>query len=539
MTGNLLTPADLANIGQTLDLWTGVIRSTYVIAGQPVAVETVADSDRSLVAIRITSPLIRSHALQVRFRFPYSYRISVKNKPPLVWDQPERHHTEDRPAGSGHRFEWRRTVDDSRYYVKLGWEGGGQPVAAGPHEIRLEGADSETLALTCGFTPEDDAGAAPTFAATRAASAQGWRDYWTKGGVVDLSGSTDPRAAELERRIVLSQYLMRVEYAGSFPPAESGLVHLSWYGKHNSEVYFWHDAQFYEWGHVDLLEKGLGWYRKILPSGMAVAASQGLEGVRWPKMSGPDGRTGPGTINPFIIWNQPNPIYLCELVYRAHPDRATLEKYQGVVFESARFLASYAYYDRATDRYVLGPPVKAASEKTEENDTQNPTFELAYWYYGLQVAQAWRERLGLPPEPHWAEVTAKLSKLPESDGKYLEIETSPEIYRQGGGLPTSELMALGYLPLTPKVDLETIRRTFAEVNRRSRTGVKRWVSWSLGQGAMTAARLGEPAIAVGIVTNDAPAARFRNNGLVPRAAEPLDLPGLPADRTRPSSTRSA
>jgi len=301
-------------------------------------------------------------------------------------------------------------------------------------------------------------------------------------------------------------------------------VHVSWYGKHNSEVFFWHAAQFYEWGYVDLLEKSLGWYRRILPAGMAVAASQGLEGVRWPKMSGPDGRTGPGTINPFIIWNQPNPIYLCELVYRAHPDRATLDKYKDVVFESAKFLASFAYYDKATDRYVLGPPVKAASEKTEENQTQNPTFELAYWYYGLQVAQAWRARLSLPPEPHWSEVMAKLSQLPVSDGKYLEIETSPDIYRQPGGIPTSELMALGYLPLTPKVDLETVRRTFDEVNRRSRNGYHRWISWSMGQGAMTAARLGERETAVDIVTNDVAAARFRNNGLIPRAAEPLDLP---------------
>lgn len=521
--GRPLVPGDLADVAQTLDLWSGLITSTYTIAGQPVRVETVAHSDQSLVAIRITSPLVRSHALQVRIRFPYSYRISVKNKPPLVWDQPGSHRTEviRRDAAA---VEWLRTLDASRYYVQLGWEGGGQPAAAGPHDYRLGGTDGETLALTCRFTPEEDAGALPSFAETQAASARGWRDYWTKGGVVDLSGSTDPRAAELERRIVLSQYLMRVEYAGSFPPAESGLVHLSWYGKHNSEVYFWHDAQFYEWGHVDLLEKSLAWYRRILPDGMAVAASQGLEGVRWPKMSGPDGRTGPGTINPFIIWNQPNPIYLSELVYRAHPDRATLEKYRDVVFESARFLASFAFYDQATGRYVLGPPVKAASEKTEENLTRNPTFELAYWYYGLQVAQAWRERLGLPPEPRWAEVMARLTPLPVSDGKYLEIETSPDIYRQPGGLPTSELMALGYLPPTPMVDPGIVRRTFAEVNRRSRNGIQRWVSWSMGQGAMTAARLGDPATAVGIVTNDSPAARFRNNGLVPRAAEPLDCP---------------
>ncbi len=523
--GRPLAPGDLAAVDQTLDLWSGVIRSRYTIGGQPVTVETVAHPAESLVAIRIQSPLVASRALSVRIRFPYAYKISVKNKPPLVWDQPGRHRTEI--VQRGPRFiEWQRQVDDSRYYVKLGWQGEAEVASPAPQEFVLAGAEGDTLALSCRFSAEENREMPPSFDQARRASAEGWHDYWMKGGVVDLSGSTDPRAAELERRIVLSQYLMKVEYAGSVPPAESGLVHVSWYGKHNSEMYFWHDAQFYEWGHVELLEKSLAWYRKILPAGVAVAASQGLEGVRWPKMSGPDGRTGPGTINPFIIWNQPNPIYLCELVYRAHPDRETLEKYRDLVFESARFLASFAYYDRATDRYVLGPPVKAVSEKTEENDTRNPAFELAYWYYGLQVAQTWLQRLGLPPEPGWTEIMAKLSPLPVSDGKYLEIETSPDIYRQPGGIPTSELMALGYLPQTPKVDPAIARRTFDEVNRRSRNGIKRWVSWSMGQGAMTAARLGETDAAVGIVTNDSPAARFRNNGLVPRAAEPLDCPAF-------------
>jgi hypothetical protein len=520
-----LAPGDLANIGQTLDLWTGLIRSTYTIDGQAVVVETVAHPELSQVAIEIHSALVKSGDLQVRFRFPYSYRISVKNKPPLVWDQPERHSTRIVSSGEG-SAQLLRTLDDSHYYVDLAWQGGGELSESGPHDYRLGGAAGDTLAFTCSFTPEDTPAPGTTFQEAKEASASGWKDYWTKGGVVDLSGSSDPRAAELERRIVLSQYLMKVNYAGSFPPAESGLVHISWYGKHNSEMYFWHDAQFYEWGHVDLLEKSLAWYQRILPAAKAAAASQGLEGARWPKMTGPDGRPGPGTINPFIIWNEPNTIYLCELVYRAHPDRATLEKYRDIVFESAKFLASYAFYDAATGRYVLGPPIKAVSEKSEENNTQNPAFELAYWYYGLQVAQAWRDRLGLPPEPHWSDVMAKLSKLPVSDGKYLEIETSPDIYSKPGGLPTSMLMALGYLPQTRQVDLETVRRTFDEVNHRSRNGIERWTSWSMGQGAMTAARLGEPGIAVGILTNNSKAAQFKNNGLVPRAAEPLDCPAF-------------
>ncbi|MEO5959105.1 MAG: hypothetical protein ABIR80_08305, partial [Opitutaceae bacterium] len=181
-------------------------------------------------------------------------------------------------------------------------------------------------------------------------------------------------------------------------------------------------------------------------------------------------------------------------------------------------------FDPATKRYVIGPPVKNVSESTGENNTQNPTFELAYWFYGLQLAQQWRERLGLAPEPRWADILQKLSRLPVSDGKYLEMETFPDIYQRPGGLPTTMLLALGFLPPTEMVDVETMRRTFDEVNRRSRNGVGRWVSWSQGQGAMTAARLGQTENALAIILN--PTARFMANGHVRRPAEPLDCPAF-------------
>ena len=521
--GQPLTVDQLSAIDQKLDLWTGVIHSTYALAGQPVVGDTAAHSSLSLVAIRIQSPLIRSGDLQVRFRFAYSHDVSVKNKPPLVWDKPALHHTV--VARQGANFaQLARTIDDTKYFANVQWQGPAGLTEAAPHDFRLAAQDAGTLAFTCGFSPDAATTRWPDFDETRSASANGWKDYWSKGGVIDFSGSTDPRAPELERRIVLSQYLMRVNYGGSMPPAESGLTHLSWYGKHNSEMYFWHAAQFYEWGHVDLLEKGLSWYRKILPGALKDAAAQGFEGARWPKMAGIDGRPGPGTINPFIIWNEPNPIYLCELVYRAHPDAATLARYRDVVFESAKFLASFAWLDPKTGRYVLGPPIKNVSESTGENNTMNPTFELAYWHYGLQVAQQWRARLGLAPEPHWSDVLQKLSPLPVADGKYLEMETSPNIYQRQGGVPTTMLLALGFLPQTDMIDVETMRRTFDEVNHRSRNGIGRWVSWSQGQGAMTAARLGQTENALGIILN--PSARFMPNGHVRRAAEPIDCPAF-------------
>ena len=531
--GKPVTPEALTAINQSLDLWAGTVHSEYSIEGQPVAVDTVADATRSAVAIRLRSPLVRSGALTVRVRFAYSYKSGGRNKPPLVWDQPEKHQTRLlRHSVSGAQLE--RVLDDTRYYVTLAWDGTAYLTPAGAHEYHLgvippadaptnSRGGSDTLSFTCEFTPDAaDPRATASLKSVSTSSAIGWHDYWTKGGVIDLSGSTDPRAAELERRVVLSQYLMRVNYAGSMPPAEDGLTNITWFGKHNSEMYFWHAAQFYTWGHVDLLEKGLGWYRQILPLAKADAAAQGFEGARWPKMAGIDGRPSPGSINPFIIWNEPNPIALCELVYRAHPDRVTLEKYADVVAESAKFLASFAQLDPETKQYVLGPPVKNVSEDSGENKTRNPTFELAYWYYGLQVAQQWRARLGLPPEAKWNDILARLTPLPVKDGKYLEIETFPEMYEREKSLPTSMLLAFGYMPKVPTVDTETVRRTFAEVNRRN--GVDHWSSWQIGEAVLTAARLGEPDIAVHIATMQTKTNRFMNNGHVRRPKEPSGCP---------------
>jgi len=46
--------------------------------------------------------------------------------------------------------------------------------------------------------------------------------FWQGGGAIDLSACSDPRAGELERRIVLSQYLTAIQCAGSMPPPGNG-----------------------------------------------------------------------------------------------------------------------------------------------------------------------------------------------------------------------------------------------------------------------------------------------------------------------------
>lgn len=42
------------------------------------------------------------------------------------------------------------------------------------------------------------------------AAAEHWQRFWESGAAVQLAGTADPRARELERRLVLSQYLTAV-----------------------------------------------------------------------------------------------------------------------------------------------------------------------------------------------------------------------------------------------------------------------------------------------------------------------------------------
>lgn len=525
--GKSLKVGEIKNINQKLDLWKGLITSSYEIDGQSVYVETVSSPDQNTVAFSLKSSLLKKGKLKTAFRFPYSYDLTTKNKPPFDWSRPDLHTTTVISEGPNH-VSLKRIIDSTEYQVSISWKGKAKFELDGPHRFYLNATGSDHLQIVCRFSPIPIEQDPSSFDEIREASFSSWKDYWTQGGAVDFSGSKDPRASELERRIILSRYLMKVNYAGCFPPQETGLTHISWYGKHNSEVYWWHSAQFYQWNQTDLLERSFNWYKKILPTAVREARREGFEGARWPKMAGIDGRTSPGGINPFIIWNQPNPIYLAELIYRANPTAETLEKYSDIVSESANFLASYAFYDAKTDRYILGPPLKSVNEKTNENTTQNPTFELVQWYYGLKVAQDWRVRSGLSRNIHWDQILKKLSYPTIMDGKYVEMETDPNMYDQKGGFSSAMLMSLGHLPQTPLIDPDIMRNTFDAIYERN--GLRSFVSWSLGKGAMTAARLSERDRAIDILCNALPGAIFLKNGHVQRAKEPLACPAyLPAN----------
>lgn len=525
--GGVLAIEDVRHPEQTLDLWTGVLSSRFELEGARVDVTTVCHPARDLVAVRVDSELIARGKLRVRVAFPRGHDLSIKNTPPLDWSRPESHHTRLVRGDSG-RVDLLRTVESTVYHVAVAWPGACAWEEEARHDFRLGRSDAGSrLEFVAAFSPRPFGPDLPDFAATLAASRARWPEFWHNGAAVDFSGSSDPRAAAIERRIVLSRYLMAVQMAGDVPPQESGLTCSTWYGKHHSEMIWWHAAHFPLWGHDAMLEKNLDWYQSQLPAARALARSRGLKGARWAKMTGPEMRESPGG-NPLIVWNQPHMVYLGELLYRNRPTPETLTKYRELVLETADCLASMVTFDNDTGYFVLGPPLWIAQEIYDQATSQNPSYELAYWRWALVTANQWRERLGLPREERWDYIVDHLAPLPQKDGRYVALGSHPDTWDNIDSRhdhPTM-LAPLGILPGGPDVDRATMERTLDAVLADWDWETKIW-GWDYPMIAMTATRLGRPEVAVEILMREGPNNRYTPNGHCPQRSDekmPKDPP---------------
>jgi hypothetical protein len=522
--GTRARPQDLSGIEQTLDLWSGAIVSRFRFDGEPIAVRTVCHPSLDAVAVQVTSPLVRRQRVAIEIHFPYGTGRTIT----ADWTRPEAHQTTMSLRGND-TARFVRTLDADSYVIEAAWSPGSGVAEEARHLFVVKPAPSaDVLELTTWFTPSSEMRAGsrvphrdsrlptpvarvPGFGETTAAAADHWRRFWSTGGAIDLSGSRDPRWRELERRIVLSRYLTAIQSAGTLPPQETGLTYHSWEGKFHLEMHWWHAVHFAAWDRIDLLERSLEYYTRILPRARATARRQGYGGARWPKMTDPRGVESPSSVGPFLVWQQPHPIYYAELSYRAHRDRATLDRFAAIVSETAEFMASFATWDPARQRYVLGPPLQCAQERFPKDRTFGCAFELSYWRWGLETAQVWRTRLGRRRDAGWDRVLDALDEPAVSDGKYLFANSVPDAYsnpRWATDHP-SVLASLGVLPGT-HVDRETMRRTLRWV-WANWTWPDTW-GWDYPMVAMTAARLEEPDLAIDALLLEMPKNRYGPNG---------------------------
>lgn len=528
--GSRAVESDLTDTRQETDLWTGIISSRFVLDGAPVSVRTACHPTLDMISIHVESPLLQTGRIGICLDFPYA--VNKNHEIGTVGDfaSPGKHMSKLSLEGPG-RGVITHLMDETEYSVSIEWSGEAvlSRLKEDAHEYRLTPRAGGAFDVTVLFSPEEliegHAGHRHTeVTEVERASAESWESYWMSGAAIDLSESTDPRWKELERRIVLSQFLMRLNEAGDFPPQESGLVNNGWYGRFHWEMIWWHGAHFLLWNRPECVDGYLSKYSEFMNEAIARAASEGRKGAKWPKCTGNFNREWPCNEHAMLCWQQPHPIWFAEQEYRMNPSKEVLDKWADIVVNTADYMADYVFWDEAGKRYVIGPPVIPVSENTKMMETLNPIFELGYWRFGLRVALDWAKRLKLPARRvrAWKDVLAKLSELPIEDGYYITHEWMKGMWTDYNYEHPALTGIYGWLP-GDGVDIDTFRHTFYRVLESWQ--MDRVWGFDYPMLAMAAVRLGDPETAVDLLCTTATKFAFDEHGL----ADMYPYPYFPAN----------
>jgi len=203
-------------------------------------------------------------------------------------------------------------------------------------------------------------------------------------------------------------------------------------------------------------------------------------------------------------------------------------------------MTSMAQFDPKRGEYVLGPPLWIAQEIYDPATSQNPSFELAYWRWALNVAQMWRERAHVPRDASTDRVLQKLSPLPKANGLYVALESHPDTWENIASCHDHPemLMPLGFLPETTAVDRNVMNRTLDAVLARWDWETKIW-GWDYPMIAMTATRLGRPRDAIDVLLRDGPNNAYLANGHVPQRSDEARVKENPAQTAASTSLPNA
>ncbi|MEG0687594.1 MAG: glycoside hydrolase family 65 [Hungatella sp.] len=480
-------------------------------------VRTACDYSKDILAFGVESEALADGTLQVKLEFPYGSPL----KSAADWGHPEHHRTEV-VESKDRELILKRTLDRDSYYVAYHSREASETVVSG-HEVLITAAGG-SLEFTVSFGAEqmtETAEARTVWESSRT----GWKNYWEHGGIVELAKSKDKRAVELERRIILSQYLSAINSCGSRPPQETGLTCNSWYGKMHLEMYLWHCAWLPLWNQTEILERSLPWYASHLEEARKNAAVNGYAGARWPKMIASEGIDCPSPVAPLLIWQQPHIIYMLELAYQQNQSKDFLEKYWILIKESAEFMADFTVYNQETGTYDLVSPVIPVQECHRPEDTKNPAFEVAYWRFTLKLAVEWAERLGIACDPLWEKIADHMAGIPHDEHFYLAHDYCPDTFERFNRDHPSMVGAFGLIS-GDRVDAPMMKNTLNRV-MDCWDYTTLW-GWDFAMMAMTAVRLHDPEMAIEILLKDTPKNSYvtsGNNFQRLRPDLPLYLPG--------------
>ena len=314
--GSAAAPSDLTEVRQTLDLWNGVIVSHFRFDGEPVDVETVCHPTIDAVGVRVRSPLVGTGRVAIEFRFPYGTGQTTA----ADWTKPDAHRTvlarsriRTKPASRGRSTPTRTTSRSA-----------GCPAGRWPTPARTR---------TCCRRRPGRRRSRSRRCSRRSRPAErppGFDDTAPRRARTG-TGSGPPAAPSTSRAAPIP--------AGANSSAASCCRSTSRPSSARAATRRRRRASRSTAGKASSTSRCTGGTRRTSRCGTAcrcssaasatttpscrrreaTAARQGYAGARWPKMTSPTGDESPSSVGPFLVWQQPHPIFYAELVYRAAP----------------------------------------------------------------------------------------------------------------------------------------------------------------------------------------------------------------------------
>ena len=341
----------------------------------------------------------------------------------------------------------------------------------------------------------------------------------------DIDNISKAEEKELNRRLVLSLYLLKINSLGTYPPQETGLTFNSWNSKFHLEMHPWHSLWTIDFNLETELLKQLDYYLSILPEAKIRAINQGYEGARLPKMTSFLGEDSPSNIGCLLLWQQPHLIMMIDKLYKKTNDISILKKYYDLLVELTIFLESFLYKENG--KYNLDYPIIPAQECYDPNLTRNPIFEIEYVRFAFQKMVDISKVLNKSYPASWQDIIDNMIEPKIHNGVYLATTDLQGDYTYTKYAYDHPLVIMPYsFILSDRIDKKIMRNSLNKVLEIFDLA-ELW-GWDFPLLAMCAYYLDDKELAIKLLLLETPKNEYLKNGhnkQANRADLPIYLPG--------------
>lgn len=466
-------------VSQQLSLYDGILISKFKIEGILVEVETKIPQNHNNLQIKIQTKL-KDLALKIIFFEPASTMEGRTEKQSSYEVEQNVFFIKSELASYALYFKTNLPREDSVFYTK----------------------DKAYLIFSFHQDFEDD---------------NAMHDYFSKAKSLDTGDE------ELNRRLVLSLYLLKVNTLGIYPPAETGLTCNSWYGKFHLEMHLWHHLGLIRMGLYEYVLPSLLWYLTLYESSKERAEFQGYQGIRLPKMTDYRGQDTPSNIGCLLIWQMPHIIIMLDEILYQNPKALDIERFIPLVKGLIDFMSSFYY--KKNGYYHLDTPLIPANENVEY-DKDTPIFEECYTIHAFQIFKQWIKEYELEYDTNRIEDILKdYVPLPVYQNCYEAFQGCEETYSK---YPHDHPMMIGMYSFFKStiVDESIIQHTLNKI-LNAWTLDDTW-GWDFPMLAMSAYHIGDKDLALQILKMKALKNGYIKNGhnpQLPKQDLPIYLPG--------------